>query len=78
MGVVRSVGDLDTIMTKTTNKEIPKRDLTICDDSEYEIRLTLWNRDATEYVNDDETHVVLVKQAKVGDFGGMCMVSKSR
>ena len=42
IGVVKSTGDVATITTKTTNRELTKRELQIIDDSEKIVTLTLW------------------------------------
>ena len=42
VGVVRSAAEVTTIQARATGKEIKKRDLNLVDDSESEIRLTIW------------------------------------
>ena len=44
IGVVKSAGDLSTIVTKAQNKELSKRDINIVDDSSCSIRCTLWGK----------------------------------
>ncbi|KAG5645082.1 hypothetical protein DXG03_007173 [Asterophora parasitica] len=50
-------------------KEIPKRELTLVDQSGYSVRLTLWGKQAEQY-NAEDNPVIAFKGVKVGDFGG--------
>ncbi|KAH8998320.1 replication factor-a protein [Lactarius hatsudake] len=68
IGVVREVGDLSEVMTKY-NKTVQKRELKIVDDSKYDVRLTLWGKQAEKYCTPVGT-VVAFKGVKVGDFQG--------
>ncbi|KAI8825732.1 uncharacterized protein EV422DRAFT_513990 [Fimicolochytrium jonesii] len=69
IGVIRDVGDLSEIISKTTQKPFKKRDTTIVDQSGYEVKMTLWGRQAEQFEANDNP-VVAVKGVKVGDFGG--------
>ncbi|KAL7283639.1 hypothetical protein ACG7TL_003075 [Trametes sanguinea] len=69
IGIVKEVGELSTITSKATNKEIPKRDLTVVDKSRFSVRVTLWGKQAEQY-NATDQPVVAFKGAKVGDFQG--------
>ncbi|OLL22101.1 Replication factor A protein 1 [Neolecta irregularis DAH-3] len=69
IGVVKEVHDLSEITSKTTQKPISKRDLTIVDSSQYSIRLTLWGKQAQNF-STDEGNVIAVKGVKVSDFNG--------
>ncbi|KAI8800927.1 hypothetical protein BJ742DRAFT_49410 [Cladochytrium replicatum] len=68
IGVVKDVGDINEIVTRA-QKPIKKRDLTIVDDSEFQVRLTLWGNQAESFDGTDHP-IVCVKGAKVGDYGG--------
>ncbi|KAH9004999.1 replication factor-a protein [Lactarius hatsudake] len=68
IGVVREVGDLSEITTKN-NKTAQKRDLKIVDDSKYEVRLTLWGKQAEQYSTPVGT-VIAFKGVRVGDYQG--------
>ncbi|RNA32148.1 replication A 70 kDa DNA-binding subunit [Brachionus plicatilis] len=70
IGVVKSVGDCMTIVTKSTNKELKKRELSIVDNSECAITATLWGKQAEDYDSSDSFPVILLKGAKVGDYNG--------
>jgi replication factor A1 len=44
LGVVKSVGDVTTIVTKATNRELKKRDIQLVDNSNSAITCTLWGK----------------------------------
>ncbi|KAJ8483106.1 hypothetical protein ONZ51_g4913 [Trametes cubensis] len=69
IGVVKEVGELSSITSKATNKEIPKRELTVVDDTEFSVRVTLWGKQAEQF-NVTDQPVIAFKGAKVGDFQG--------
>ncbi|KAJ3030886.1 Replication factor A protein 1 [Rhizophlyctis rosea] len=69
IGVVRETGDVTEIIAKTTQRPTKKRELTICDQSGYEVRLTLWGQQAENFDGSDNP-VIAVKGARVNDFGG--------
>ncbi|CDO73580.1 hypothetical protein BN946_scf185014.g50 [Trametes cinnabarina] len=69
IGIVKEVGELSAITSKATNKEIPKRELTVVDKSGFSVRVTLWGKQAEQY-NATDQPVVAFKGAKVGDFQG--------
>ncbi|XP_014677373.1 PREDICTED: replication protein A 70 kDa DNA-binding subunit-like [Priapulus caudatus] len=72
VGVCKSAGDLATIMTKTTNRELSKRDITLVDGTQTEVRLTIWGEEAEKF-NADNMPVIAVKGARVSDFGGVSL-----
>ena len=51
-----------------------KRELTICDQSGYEVRMTLWGQVAETFDGSDYP-VIAVKAVKVSDFGGQFSTS---
>ncbi|KAI9014187.1 putative RFA1 protein [Hyaloraphidium curvatum] len=69
IGVVKDCGEVQQIISKSTQRAIDKRDITIVDDSNQSIRLTLWGKQAMNFRGDNNP-VIAVKSAKVGDFGG--------
>lgn len=69
IGVVKSFGEVSTIVTKATNKELTKREITLVDDSNASINCTLWGKQAEDF-DGSENPVVLVKSAKLGDYNG--------
>ncbi|KAH8821109.1 replication factor-a protein 1 [Xylogone sp. PMI_703] len=69
IGVLREVGDVDEIVSKSTNKPYSKRDLTLVDNTGFQVKLTIWGKTATAFDAEPES-VVAFKGAKVSDFGG--------
>ncbi len=69
LGVVKDNGELSEITAKATQRQIKKRELSICDRSGYTVRVTLWGRTAETW-QDTDNGVFAFKGAKVGDFGG--------
>lgn len=69
VAVVHRVGDVVTIIQKATQKELKKRDVTLVDDSQAEIVLTLWAREAEDFAAEVGTSLIL-KKGKVSGFNG--------
>ncbi|KAI0472557.1 replication factor-A protein [Xylariaceae sp. FL0804] len=69
VGVLKDVGEVNQIVSKTTNKPYDKRELTIVDDSQYSVRVTIWGKTADAFAAQPES-VVAFKGVKVSDFGG--------
>ena len=45
LAVVKHTAELSTITTRATNKEVKKRDLDLVDQSQVQIRLTIWGQE---------------------------------
>lgn len=69
IGVLKDVGEVSEIMSKNTGKPYSKRELTIVDDSNFSVRVTIWGKTATSFSAMPES-VVAFKGVKVSDFGG--------
>ncbi|KAF2115515.1 hypothetical protein BDV96DRAFT_493272 [Lophiotrema nucula] len=69
IGVLKEVGEISTITSKNTNKDFSKRDLTIADDTQTSVRLTIWGNTATGF-NAPTESIIAFKGVKVSDFGG--------
>ena len=69
VGVLKDVGSVDQITSKNTGKPYDKRELTIVDDSQYSVRVTIWGKSANNFSSQPES-VVAFKGVKVSDFGG--------
>lgn len=69
VGILREVGEVNQITSKTTSKPYDKRELTLVDDSGYSVRLTIWGKTAAAFDTNPES-VVAFKGVKVSDFGG--------
>ncbi|OLN85970.1 Replication factor A protein 1 [Colletotrichum chlorophyti] len=69
IGVLKDVGEVSSITSKSTGKPYEKRELTIVDDTNYSVRVTIWGKSATSFDARPES-VVAFKGTKVSDFGG--------
>ena len=69
IGICKTAADLSSIITKTTNKKLSKRELHLVDRSGREVTCTLWGAEA-EGFDGSNFPVVAVKGARVSDFGG--------
>ena len=69
LGVIIDNGSLDEITVKATSKQLKKRELTIADQSQATIKVTLWGKSAENWV-DSEKGIFAFKGCKVGEFGG--------
>lgn len=70
LGIVRSFGEVQEITSKTSGKQMKKRDVTITDDSGFDIRVTLWGDKGNVDLYLDPICILAVKGAKVGDYQG--------
>ncbi|XP_039116942.1 replication protein A 70 kDa DNA-binding subunit B-like [Dioscorea cayenensis subsp. rotundata] len=83
IGVVQNVSSTLSIRRKSNNDTIPKRDITIADDSNKTVVVSLWNELATDIGQQlldtvDSAPVVAIKSLKVGDFQGVSLSSVSK
>lgn len=83
IGVVKNVSSTMSIRRKSDNETIPKRDITIADESKKTVVVSLWNDLATntgqELLNiADNAPVVAIKSLRVGDFQGVSLSTISR
>lgn len=69
IAVLKEVGDVDQIVSKSTQKPYDKRDLTLVDDSGYSIKFTVWGKSAVSFDANPES-IIAAKGVKVSDFGG--------
>jgi replication factor A1 len=69
IGVLKDVGAVDEITSKTTQKPYNKRELTLVDDTGYSVRVTVWGKTATNFDANPES-VIALKGTRVSDFGG--------
>jgi len=72
-GIVLHVGEVGLVTIKSTGKETPRRTITIADESNASIDLTIWG-ERCERLGDEmrnsQNPVVFVKGCRVGDFNG--------
>ncbi|KAL8776436.1 MAG: hypothetical protein Q9203_007378 [Teloschistes exilis] len=69
IGILKDVGETSQIVSKTTSKPYDKRELTLVDNSNFSVRLTIWGSSATTFDVSPES-VIAFKGVKVSDFGG--------
>ncbi|KAF2268482.1 replication factor-a protein [Lojkania enalia] len=69
IGILKDVGDVTTITSKSSNKDFSKRELTIADDTQTSVRLTIWGNTAQSFDAPIDS-VIAFKGVKVSDFGG--------
>ncbi|KAL8710876.1 MAG: hypothetical protein Q9220_004680 [cf. Caloplaca sp. 1 TL-2023] len=69
IGILKEVGETSQIVSKTTSKPYDKRELTLVDNSQFSVRLTIWGNSATTFDVMPES-VIAFKGVKVSDFGG--------
>lgn len=69
VGILKDVGEVSQITSKTTSKPYDKRELTLVDDTGYSVRLTVWGKVASSFEVAPE-QVIAFKGLKVSDFGG--------
>ncbi|KAK7265867.1 hypothetical protein RJT34_33491 [Clitoria ternatea] len=83
VGVVKNVSSTMSIRRKSDNEAIPKRDITIADESRKTVVVSLWNDLANNMGQElldiaDQSPVVAIKSLKVGDFQGVSLSTISR
>ena len=71
LGVVQEIGQVQSLTSKKTGKELQKADVTIVDDTGASVRITMWGADAVNANSKFSTNqVVGFKKARVSDYGG--------
>ncbi|KAK7347349.1 hypothetical protein VNO80_21879 [Phaseolus coccineus] len=83
IGVVKNVSSTMSIRRKSDNESIPKRDITIADETRKTVVVSLWNDLATNTGQElldivDKSPVVAIKSLRVGDFQGVSLSTISR
>lgn len=69
IGVCRDVGELNQFTAKSSGRELKKRDITLVDNSNAAVNVTLWGKDAEDF-NDYGQPVLLIKGGKINEFNG--------
>ncbi|XP_050257037.1 replication protein A 70 kDa DNA-binding subunit B [Quercus robur] len=83
IGVVQNVSPTMSIRRKSNNDTIPKRDITIADETKKTVVVSLWNDLATSVGQElldiaDKSPIVAIKSLKVGEFQGVSLSTLSR
>lgn len=69
IGVVKDVGPVNEIMSKA-GKQLFKRDISLVDDSNAEIKCTMWNEQAQADCSSWTNNVVAIKGCRVSEYNG--------
>lgn len=69
IAVIKDAGEVSQITTKTTQKQLSKREMTVIDTSKASVRLTLWGKEAEEF-NAPPSSVIAIKGARVNEYQG--------
>lgn len=78
IGIVKSVGEPGTIMSKKSGKELNKCELIIGDDSGADVSVTIWGERANGAPNEfNGNPVVGFRRARVSDYGGRTLSASS-
>ncbi|GKV35512.1 hypothetical protein SLEP1_g43770 [Rubroshorea leprosula] len=83
IGVVQNVSDKVLLRRKMDNETVPKRDMTIADETKRTVVVSLWNDLATGLGQElldlaDKSPIVAIKSLKVGDFQGVSLSTIGR
>lgn len=69
IGVCQTAGDVVNLVSKTTRKELKKRDVTIVDQSLTSVTITLWDTQAEEFDGSLQP-VIAIKGSRIREFMG--------
>lgn len=69
IGICKTVGELQTFTSRTTNKEFKKRELTLVDTSNAAVIVTLWGDEAVNFDGYVQP-VILVRGGRINEFNG--------
>lgn len=70
VGICKAAGDIRIVNSRSTGKEMKKRDLVLIDTSNAAIILTLWEEDAVNFDGNIQP-VILLKGARIDNFNGV-------
>lgn len=72
IGVCKDTDEISTVTSKASGRELKKRDLQIVDDTNHEVRVTLWGTSAENFDGSLQP-VLAIKGARVSDFNGVSL-----
>ena len=76
--VVKSIGPVGTVISKRTQQELFKCDLTLVDQSNTSVNLTVWGEEAKTAANKyDGCPIAAIKKVRVSDYGGRSLGTSS-
>lgn len=76
VAVVHELADATEIIIRSTGEPCLKRSITLVDESQSTVELTLWRDQAEKLVTDADRHshpILVLRNASRGDFGGVCL-----
>jgi replication factor A1 len=72
-GIASDIGMVTDVVARKDSRTLKKRNITIVDDSNTSVELTLWGKTAEEFEPEapgQAKHVVVIRKAKVSDWNG--------
>ncbi|KAI4484282.1 hypothetical protein M0804_007738 [Polistes exclamans] len=69
LGIVKSCEEIQMLKARNTGRELKKRDITLIDESNTMICLSLWGSEAEKF-NGNNHPVIAIKGARIGEFNG--------
>ncbi|XP_031346155.1 replication protein A 70 kDa DNA-binding subunit-like isoform X2 [Photinus pyralis] len=69
LGACKSTSDLQMLQSRSTGRDLKKRELTLVDQSNNAITLSLWDTEAETFDGSSQP-VLLLKRARVSEYGG--------
>ena len=72
-GIASDIGVVTDVVARKDSRTLKKRNVTIVDDSNTSVELTLWGKTAEEFEPEapgEAKHVVVIRKAKVSDWNG--------
>ncbi|KAI9141906.1 hypothetical protein BKA69DRAFT_1071907 [Paraphysoderma sedebokerense] len=70
VAIVKECGELSQLISKTTQRPLTKRDLTLVDHTGWAVKCTLWGKNAESFELSEEAPVIAFKGVRVSDFNG--------
>ncbi|OAF71643.1 hypothetical protein A3Q56_00617 [Intoshia linei] len=68
IGIIHNINDCVSLTSKN-GKELTKRDLILVDDTNYNLKCTIWGEDAKNF-SSQTGDIIIIRAAKLSDFGG--------
>lgn len=74
LGIVKMSGELQELTARQTGRQLKKRDLTVVDESNAAISLTLWGTQAEQF-DSSNAPTIAIKGARIGEYNGAKNIS---
>ena len=72
-GIASDIGGVTEVVSRKDSRQLKKRNVTIVDDSNTSVELTLWGKTAEDFEAEEPgqpKHVVVIRKAKVSEWNG--------